>query len=237
MCTSPVVQLLRVSYVVRHVTLEVVAKVFNVRYISKGLGRYAAVPLSRRALTVSTSLEGTRPWRTLSKCRYDVWSTTKGGRVPSALIDDPSELRAPPVLDVYLALASVRREVDLTWKFVNSAHTEFRGEPRHLYPLGLTDVPRWMEHATRRSQECPEVFREGLSPRIGEALEHAIVNVFTAHMRALERTWKRLKNTHRAPYNAPNYDDQQLTLEVRFSKPYLRQILKCTLCSVCAHEF
>ncbi|GJE95721.1 hypothetical protein PsYK624_119070 [Phanerochaete sordida] len=196
-CTSPVVQLLRVSYVVRHVTLEVVAKVFNIRYISKGLG----------------GLEGTRPWRKLSKCRYDVWSITKGGRVPSALTDDPSELRAPPVLDVYLALASVRREVDLTWKFVNSAHAEFRGEPRHLYPLGLTDVPRWMEHATRRFQECLEVFREGLSPRISEALEHAVVNVFTAHMRALERTWKRLKNTHRAPYNAPGYDDQQLTLE------------------------
>lgn len=41
--SAPVVQLLRVSYVVRHVTLEVVAKVFNLRYINDGLGRYEAL--------------------------------------------------------------------------------------------------------------------------------------------------------------------------------------------------
>ena len=41
-CSAPVVQLLRVSYVVRHVTLEVVGKVFNLRYIRDGLGWYEA---------------------------------------------------------------------------------------------------------------------------------------------------------------------------------------------------
>lgn len=41
-CLSPVVPLLRVSYPVRHVTLEVVAGVLNVRYVSNGLGWYAA---------------------------------------------------------------------------------------------------------------------------------------------------------------------------------------------------
>ncbi|GJE95723.1 hypothetical protein PsYK624_119090 [Phanerochaete sordida] len=187
---SPVVPLLKVSHTIRHVTLKIMAHVFNIQYIETGLGR----------------LEGTRkPWMTLFTYRQQVWA------VKSAILKAPlpldeaagTERGRPAVFALYYAIAVLERETAAASQFVDAfvvpseedaqVFVFWRGAP-------LSIAERWVQYAADaiRVERCPEIFREALGPRLADAVLRArTVALFAIGMHDVRQTWRQARDWHR----------------------------------------
>ncbi|GJE95717.1 hypothetical protein PsYK624_119030 [Phanerochaete sordida] len=132
------IQLLRASYQIRHVTLEALAKTFNIRYIDEGLGRF----------------EGQSPWHSLSLQAYDAWWAARNSGPASPPPDGPDDPNEPPILAAYLAAAVLQRQTKAFWAFLNHP-----GPPEVADHSQISITERWERYAMAKLAAFPEPFR------------------------------------------------------------------------------
>ncbi|GJE96693.1 hypothetical protein PsYK624_128970 [Phanerochaete sordida] len=186
---DPMAQLLRASYKIRHITLEALAKTFNIQYIDLGLGR----------------LEGACPWRTLSLQRYDAWWASHSLEPPPAPLDAPDALSGPPVLAAYLATAVLQREARLVWAFLAAPEHLQEDSARVLGPWQLGIVERWARHATATLAACPEPFPRGaLARRVHAAvLDASVAELFGVFVHQLREAARGVRRWQQRAVDAP----------------------------------
>lgn len=145
-------------------------------------------------LTGSSSLEGDRPWNTLSKCRYDVWLVR---HIRLALPAPPEKPEGPPVLAVHLAHAVLQCETAVVWDAVSSYTYAANRRALGLDRWSDGVVQRWQTHALLSMELCPDVFHDGLVARLRDAvMQLRIADVFAVNTHDLGWLWRQTRDWH-----------------------------------------